>query len=297
MTPGDEGKDEEEDDDDDDAADFGEGRGGPQDRDRGRDPITMQPKVKASSYTPLLSAWVVHIRKAYMEFTGQKKTRRPRNGNNKSPKTTTPPTSKPPPSSTAHINYLTQENIDVLNSLDFVWSKKQYRLDQLWEEHYEQLKAFKAKHGHCNAVFNTPLGYWVQSQRDQYRIREKQQRHQQQLSVGEGAGNNGDGNGFVQMTNNTTGRPYIKQRASLSQERMDKLNEIGFTWRLITNTKVGWEERFAQLVEYRARFGNCNVPQHWKENVPLGRWVMKQVSLLFCVEEDVCWFVGVCGCL
>lgn len=37
-----------------------------------------------------------------------------------------------------------------------------------------------------------------------------------------------------------------------------------------------WDQRYAELVEFKERFGHCIVPQHWEENPKLGLWVMNQ---------------------
>ena len=42
------------------------------------------------------------------------------------------------------------------------------------------------------------------------------------------------------------------------------------------NREKVWEERFAQLVAYRERFGHCRVPAKWEENIPFGHWVHVQ---------------------
>lgn len=37
-----------------------------------------------------------------------------------------------------------------------------------------------------------------------------------------------------------------------------------------------WEKRFAELVEFKAKHGHCEVPQNYKDNTSLGIWVNKQ---------------------
>jgi len=69
--------------------------------------------------------------------------------------------------------------------------------------------------------------------------------------------------------------PEGRLRNALSQDRMDRLEALGVEWR-INPPEVGWESRFQQLVEYRNLHGNCIVPQGYKDNRQLGRWVMKQ---------------------
>jgi hypothetical protein len=36
-----------------------------------------------------------------------------------------------------------------------------------------------------------------------------------------------------------------------------------------------WEKRFAELLEFRAKFGHCEVPQNYRDNTSLGIWVNK----------------------
>ncbi|KAL7488500.1 hypothetical protein ACHAW6_014094 [Cyclotella cf. meneghiniana] len=65
--------------------------------------------------------------------------------------------------------YITQEKIDMLNQIGFVWDKT----GQLWLDNYEKLKSFKLKHGHCNAVpsllgGDRSLYLWVSKQRRKY---------------------------------------------------------------------------------------------------------------------------------
>ena len=163
----------------------------------------------------------------------------------------------------AKAAYLTTERIQVLNSIGFTWASssssagsgsgssptmQQERNDKLWEKHYQNLLAFKKEHGHCNVPQKTPLGRFVKNQRHQYK--------QRQLQL-------------------TTSTPL---RGVMPTERFKKLQAIGFTWS-VQPTKVTWEERFEELVEFKKRFGHTNVVQGWKENVPLGRWVMKQVCV------------------
>ena len=39
---------------------------------------------------------------------------------------------------------------------------------------------------------------------------------------------------------------------------------------------AGWEAQLAKLRKYRRKHGDCNVPQGWAEDPPLGSWVNKQ---------------------
>lgn len=54
----------------------------------------------------------------------------------------------------------------------------------------------------------------------------------------------------------------------LGRDRIDKLNEIGFQWRLRPE-RVPWDQRFRDLVAFKEENGHCRVPL----TVPdLGKW-------------------------
>ena len=58
----------------------------------------------------------------------------------------------------------------------------------------------------------------------------------------------------------------------LGRDRIDKLNEIGFMWRLRPE-RVPWEDRFQALVQFKAEHGHMRVPM----TVPdLGKWTKNQ---------------------
>lgn len=69
---------------------------------------------------------------------------------------------------------------------------------------------------------------------------------------------------------------------TLSEDRIKRLNEISFVWKLGLSDEEReemWEEMFGALKEYKENHGHCNVPQSWAENTQLADWVVKQRSL------------------
>ena len=64
------------------------------------------------------------------------------------------------------------------------------------------------------------------------------------------------------------------KKGKLSQDRINRLSGIGFTWILVEKgPNVPWETCFDQLVRYKAKHGDCNVPSGQGK---LGTWVSKQ---------------------
>ena len=64
--------------------------------------------------------------------------------------------------------YITQERIDMLNSIGFIWD----RMGTAWRELYNELKAYYEKNGHCHVPANygdKTLFRWIAKQRKKYK--------------------------------------------------------------------------------------------------------------------------------
>ena len=110
-----------------------------------------------------------------------------------------------------------------------------------WDDRYTNLIEYKNKYGDCNVPVKCPdnlqLGAWVNQQRDQYRKKKK------------------------------------GQDSQITDESIKSLEKIGFKW---TGRGRKWEDRYAKLIEYKNKYGDCNVPQKCPDNLLLGAWVSKQ---------------------
>jgi hypothetical protein len=70
----------------------------------------------------------------------------------------------------------------------------------------------------------------------------------------------------------------------LTPDRINLLNEIGFTWTIRSRDSLGesWNQRLAELKAYKEEHGNCLVPSRYLPNPELGIWVRKGlVSFVF----------------
>ena len=65
----------------------------------------------------------------------------------------------------------------------------------------------------------------------------------------------------------------LKRRGKLSHERFARLDALGFNWDPYGSA---WEEIFDQLVAYKAKHGDCNVPRGYGPDPQLGTWVQNQ---------------------
>jgi len=60
--------------------------------------------------------------------------------------------------------------------------------------------------------------------------------------------------------------------ANLPEELMERLEKVGFKWNGRGSKQFTFDERFAQLTEFKNKFGHCEVTYRYTENPALGRW-------------------------
>jgi hypothetical protein len=115
-----------------------------------------------------------------------------------------------------------------------------YQTEQ-WSETFQTLLAFRKAHGHCLVPHgykeNMSLARWVKRQRYQHKLLKE-------------------------------GKP-----CTMTEERIQLLENVGFVWDSHHST---WEERVAELCQYKKRLGHCNVPSSYKADVRLATWVKCQ---------------------
>jgi hypothetical protein len=123
--------------------------------------------------------------------------------------------------------------------------KAKMRKERAWNDLHSQLLEYKAEHKNClvPSVYpkNKALGAWVANQRTQYRLRSE------------------------------------GKHSFLTEERIKLLSEAGFVWSPQGNS---WNDRYNQLLEYKAEHKNCLVPSVYSKNKALGTWVANQRALL-----------------
>ena len=73
-----------------------------------------------------------------------------------------------------------------------------------------------------------------------------------------------------------SGQRCLYKNNKLSNERIQLLETIGFAWVPFDNL---WKKNFEALRRFNKKYGNCNVPHRFKENLSLGNWVGKQRQL------------------
>jgi hypothetical protein len=137
---------------------------------------------------------------------------------------------------------LKEERIAKLNDVGFIWEVKTDSKHQPWEDRLLQLLEFKEKHGHTLVPWkykqNPQLGSWVSDQRK------------------------------------------LRKSGNLKEERIAKLNEVGFIWEADTRSKEQrWEDSMSQLLEFKEKYRHTLVPYNFDEYPLLGQWVTDQREL------------------
>lgn len=131
-------------------------------------------------------------------------------------------------------NELSIERINKLNELNIKWE-----IRMAWEEYLELVKAFKNEYGNIDVptsyeVNGIKLGQWIANQRKSYKGISK---------------------------------------TKLSQERIEKLNELGMNW----EKRLSWEDYYKLLEEYKETNNNIDVPYYYTINdIKLGIWLHNQ---------------------
>jgi hypothetical protein len=194
---------------------------------------------------------------------------------------------------------ITPEKIRRLDSIGFSWDP----LDEVWQEAFMALKAFREEEGHCQVPakyeFNgIDLGAWVASQR-----RRKKHLTPEKINRLDSLGFSWDPNAELWETSFISLQDFVKREGHcrvphthktngkglgawvwmqrsfknrLSADQIKRLDSIGFSWDPITER---WHEAFEMLKAFRKREGHCNVTARLIVNqFGLGRWVIKQVQ-------------------
>lgn len=140
---------------------------------------------------------------------------------------------------------ITDEKIERLDSIDFVWSVYEHT----WNARYEELKAYVNENGNALVPWKYPqneqLGLWVMTQRRIYKL----------MQQGEQKGDE------------------LTDRSDVIDDRIQKLNEIGFVWDL---HEAQFLERLEELKVYRMNNGDTLVPKQYSAQPLLGGWINKQ---------------------
>lgn len=192
---------------------------------------------------------------------------------------------------------LTEERIEALDALDFVWDE----LARAWDEGFEALKHYRSKNGHCDVPADhleqgLALGAWVSNQR-----RIKQDLSPDRLEALNRLGfiwnkytraweagydalkkfQDEYGHCLVDRAHvqddfklGNWVRSVRQRKNKLSREQLDALNSIGFVW---DPTLHAWLNGYDALKSFHAKYNHCRVRRDYVQgDYKLGIWVAGQ---------------------
>jgi hypothetical protein len=126
-----------------------------------------------------------------------------------------------------------------LNAVGFPWVNESLAIAaEKWAANFAKLARFHQKFGHC----------WVPAGSPQY----------------------------AALSNWLRGQRNSHNAGELKPEYVARLEALGVAWDPRHCPDGTWNERVAELVAFRERFGHCRVPLYWPENLALGAWVRTQ---------------------
>ncbi|CAB9502142.1 helicase [Seminavis robusta] len=184
-----------------------------------------------------------------------------------------------------HIQNMPKHRVDALDAIGFCWSAR----DETWETMYAELKKFQEENGHCLVpATNGKLGRWVRVQGWLYNkgnLSKERFQKLQELGFTWVVCNSFDPSGErwqsmfanlqkfqeehghcrVPRADGKLGRWVSTQRTvyhqgKLNKEKLQKLQELGFTWDVhATSGPLGedWLAMFANLKKFHQENGHC----------------------------------------
>ena len=199
---------------------------------------------------------------------------------------------------------LDQDKIKRLEILGFVWKKVLGKsADIQWELMCQELINYRKAFGNCNVssgyMEKQKLGRWVGTQRQLHRKGKLDSNRAELLEkVGfiwdtsastweemfleliDYKKQNGDccvpaGYEVNPKLYNWVGtQKNLYKRGRLSQNRIERLEELGFEWG--THSEIQWGKLYQELIDYKKEHGNCDIPKTTQEDSKLSRWAVEQ---------------------
>jgi hypothetical protein len=183
---------------------------------------------------------------------------------------------------------------------NFFKMKAAGEIQDIWKQNVSKLKAYFKEHGNYDIPYHwkkdKQLSAWVENIRKQpKRLSSKQ--YSELRSLGFDFNFHSDWNTMLQRLEDfyeNHGHIVIPQgqkkfddlfdwvinqrkaKAILTPSQISNLDKLNFEWDFLTHKQLIWEQRYQELVDFKKKYGHVKVPQDFKENKVLGRWVSSQ---------------------
>ena len=208
---------------------------------------------------------------------------------------------------------LSEERIERLNAIGFVWDFQSLKADETWMKWYRELEQYAQENGNPHVPRtheNTKLASWVWMQRIR---RERDYNNSKKLTsmqVGllDTLGFHWDAqegkwlmqfeklkefkvkfghcnleferDDYASLLSWVTIQRTHKKEGQLQFTRINLLDEIGIAWESGAALDAKWREMYEQLKQYHAEHGHSDVPDRSNSNRKLSSWVGSQRAQL-----------------
>ena len=179
--------------------------------------------------------------------------------------------------------------------------------DSIWQQHLKDLKAFRARYGHCNVphiyAANQGLANWVARVRARksgfsperirsldaigfcWALRKRSVFQHDWAAMLHALTSFVERHGHCRVPSRSletarlaawlSGMRQKKRAGKLSYEKIEKLEKLGVVWE---PEQERWQQMYSALAAFKRKHGHCRVPRTWPENSPLAYWVGQQRS-------------------
>lgn len=170
---------------------------------------------------------------------------------------------------------LPEKRREKLDAIGFVWDLRRQCFELHWNEMFRQLVEYKHKHGDCvvRKEFGSEyvkLAKWTETQKYEYT---KLQRAYEDSTPNKETPNPASTEELL---------PMISKGANsrLTEERILRLQSIGFEWKVKNKMKRyyenQWNQMFDRLLKFKNVHGHSDVPRDFPSDPKLGLWVYNQ---------------------
>ena len=79
----------------------------------------------------------------------------------------------------------------------------------------------------------------------------------------------------------------METKLNLPQDRIGRLEDIGFKWKSVNYDEQAFEKRCRELEVFKHDFGHCNVPHKFANNLSLGHWCNNMISAYKKIQQGM----------
>ncbi|KAL7559340.1 hypothetical protein ACA910_002504 [Epithemia clementina (nom. ined.)] len=151
--------------------------------------------------------------------------------------------------------------------------------EQEWWRQYQELCQYMQEQG-LTCVHHLPLKSkwddWVRRTRQSYYWQKQERQQEQQQEQQQTQTHDVVAKSTLSSSSSSSLTTHPNRQRLLSKQQIQAMTALDPQWRLASRRQARWERRFAELVQYRRRYGHVCVPISYAANPKLAHWVSTQ---------------------